>query len=40
MVTTLPAGTVATWMQKLRNGAYRSKNILERCLLSLMTKGM
>jgi len=40
MVTTLPAGTVAIWMQKLKNGTYRSIKILERCLLTLMTKGM
>ncbi|XP_034477759.1 zinc finger MYND domain-containing protein 11 [Drosophila innubila] len=38
MVTTLPAGAVAIWMQKLKNGAYRSIKILERCLLTLMTK--
>lgn len=39
MVSSLPPCAVPTWMNKLKNGAYMSNKILERCLLSHMTSG-
>ncbi|XP_064535869.1 zinc finger MYND domain-containing protein 11 [Drosophila montana] len=37
MVSSIPPGVVPNWMHKLKNGAYMSNKILERCLLSFMS---
>lgn len=40
MVSSFPPSAVPNWMHKLKNGAYVSNKILERCLLSSMSDGM
>ncbi|XP_017868879.1 PREDICTED: zinc finger MYND domain-containing protein 11 [Drosophila arizonae] len=37
MVSSFPPSAVPNWMHKLKNGAYVSNKILERCLLSSMS---